>query len=187
MSRVPLRNREPVQPLPYFSIGLDPGFLDLGVGRQAEVVVRADHDHPLAFDHDLGVGAGLDGLEVRVEAGGDRFLVPGVVMALLENVGVWLAHIGGNFTLPGGKAIDKTRRQGRPGCGTIRAVTTEPKAGLFGRLQPTSTAPGPSSNATCGSACPSSAGPRFLYRALRMGVLIVEGFVKSDVFMLRRR
>ena len=26
--------------------------------------------------------------------------------------------------------------------------------------------------------------PRFLYRALRMGVLIVEGFIKSDVFML---
>jgi membrane protein len=31
---------------------------------------------------------------------------------------------------------------------------------------------------------PEQAGPRFLYRALRMGVLIVEGFIKSDVFML---
>src|SRR5207249_1361671 len=31
---------------------------------------------------------------------------------------------------------------------------------------------------------PERRGPRFLYRALRMGVLIVEGFIKSDVFML---
>src|SRR6185295_14171292 len=31
---------------------------------------------------------------------------------------------------------------------------------------------------------PEQRGPRFLYRALRMGVLIVEGFIKSDVFML---
>src|SRR6185295_12269846 len=31
---------------------------------------------------------------------------------------------------------------------------------------------------------PEQRGPRFVYRALRMGVLIVEGFVKSDVFML---
>lgn len=31
---------------------------------------------------------------------------------------------------------------------------------------------------------PERAGPRFLYRLLRMGVLIVEGFIKSDVFML---
>lgn len=31
---------------------------------------------------------------------------------------------------------------------------------------------------------PEARGPRFLYRALRMGVLIVEGFVKLDVFML---
>ena len=31
---------------------------------------------------------------------------------------------------------------------------------------------------------PEQRGPRFLYRAMRMGVLIVEGFVKSDVFML---
>ncbi|HLY74009.1 MAG TPA: YhjD/YihY/BrkB family envelope integrity protein, partial [Planctomycetota bacterium] len=31
---------------------------------------------------------------------------------------------------------------------------------------------------------PEARGPRFLYRALRMGVLIVEGFIKTDVFML---
>ncbi len=31
---------------------------------------------------------------------------------------------------------------------------------------------------------PEKPGLRFLYRALRMGVLIVEGFIKSDVFML---
>lgn len=31
---------------------------------------------------------------------------------------------------------------------------------------------------------PEQPGPRFLYRVLRMGVLIVEGFIKSDVFML---
>ncbi|HVR87276.1 MAG TPA: YihY/virulence factor BrkB family protein [Planctomycetota bacterium] len=31
---------------------------------------------------------------------------------------------------------------------------------------------------------PEAAGPRLLYRALRMGVLIVEGFIKTDVFML---
>jgi membrane protein len=31
---------------------------------------------------------------------------------------------------------------------------------------------------------PEQRGPRFLYRALRIGVLIVEGFIKSDVFML---
>lgn len=31
---------------------------------------------------------------------------------------------------------------------------------------------------------PEQRGPRFLYRALRMGVLIVEGFIKSDVFTL---
>jgi len=33
-------------------------------------------------------------------------------------------------------------------------------------------------------ALPEARGPRFLYRALRMGVLIVEGFIKTDVFML---
>lgn len=33
-------------------------------------------------------------------------------------------------------------------------------------------------------ALPEAGGPRFLYRALRMGVLIVEGFIKTDVFML---
>ncbi len=33
-------------------------------------------------------------------------------------------------------------------------------------------------------ALPDARGPRFLYRALRMLVLIVEGFVKTDVFML---
>src|SRR3954466_5130030 len=33
-------------------------------------------------------------------------------------------------------------------------------------------------------ALPDARGPRFLYRALRMGVLIVEGFIKTDVFML---
>ena len=31
---------------------------------------------------------------------------------------------------------------------------------------------------------PEQRGPRFLYRVLRMLVLIIEGFVKSDVFML---
>ena len=31
---------------------------------------------------------------------------------------------------------------------------------------------------------PEQRGPRFLYRAMRMCVLIVEGFIKSDVFML---
>ncbi|MBI3858209.1 MAG: YihY family inner membrane protein [Planctomycetes bacterium] len=31
---------------------------------------------------------------------------------------------------------------------------------------------------------PEQRGPRFLYRALRMAVLIIEGFIKSDVFML---
>src|SRR5262245_17512261 len=31
---------------------------------------------------------------------------------------------------------------------------------------------------------PEQRGPRFLYRLLRMLVLIIEGFVKSDVFML---
>lgn len=31
---------------------------------------------------------------------------------------------------------------------------------------------------------PDRRGPRFLYRMLRMGVLIVEGFIESDVFML---
>jgi len=33
-------------------------------------------------------------------------------------------------------------------------------------------------------ALPDARGPRFLYRVLRMGVLIVEGFIKTDVFML---
>jgi membrane protein len=33
-------------------------------------------------------------------------------------------------------------------------------------------------------ALPDAGGPRFLYRVLRMGVLIVEGFIKTDVFML---
>ena len=31
---------------------------------------------------------------------------------------------------------------------------------------------------------PEATGPRILYRVLRMGVLIVEGFIKTDVFML---
>ncbi len=31
---------------------------------------------------------------------------------------------------------------------------------------------------------PDAAGPRLLYRTLRVGVLIVEGFIKTDVFML---
>src|SRR6186713_1191568 len=33
-------------------------------------------------------------------------------------------------------------------------------------------------------ALPDARGHRFLYRVLRMGVLIVEGFIKTDVFML---
>ncbi|HZE98436.1 MAG TPA: YhjD/YihY/BrkB family envelope integrity protein [Planctomycetota bacterium] len=33
-------------------------------------------------------------------------------------------------------------------------------------------------------ALPEARGPRLLYRLLRMGVLIVEGFIKTDVFML---
>ena len=33
-------------------------------------------------------------------------------------------------------------------------------------------------------ALPEAGGPRLLYRALRMSVLIVEGFIKTDVFML---
>ncbi len=45
------------------------GLLDFGMGRQAEVVVGPDHDHPSLPNDDLGLLRRHDGLEVHVPAG----------------------------------------------------------------------------------------------------------------------
>src|SRR5262245_35895511 len=65
----------------------------------------------------------------------------------------------------------------------MRTVTTE-KAGLFGRLQTHVDRARTFVKRDLWLSLPEARGPRLLYRALRMGVLIVEGFIKSDVFML---
>jgi len=62
-------------------------------------------------------------------------------------------------------------------------VTNE-KAGFFGRIHSHVDRAKTFVRRDLWLSLPEARGPRFLYRALRMGVLIVEGFVKSDVFML---
>jgi len=60
--------------------------LELGVGRQAEVVIGTRHYHLPAFDHDLGILAGFDNLKVRVNAGRYGGLGHGEFFALLEDI-----------------------------------------------------------------------------------------------------
>jgi len=65
----------------------------------------------------------------------------------------------------------------------MTAVTTE-KAGLLGRLHTSLDRARTFVRRDLWLSLPERRGARFLYRAMRMGVLIVEGFIKSDVFML---
>ena len=88
MSRVPFRNREPAHPLPYFRDRLDGRFLHFRMARQPEVIVRSQHDHPLAFDDDFGVLLGLDHPEIGITTCRHHFLCRGILPALLEQVHV---------------------------------------------------------------------------------------------------
>jgi membrane protein len=63
-------------------------------------------------------------------------------------------------------------------------VVTNEKAGFVGRIHAHVDRAKTFVRRDLWLSLPEARGPRFLYRALRMGVLIVEGFVKSDVFML---
>jgi len=45
--KIPFRNREPAQPLPYFSNGPERCFLYPGVVGEPKIIVGADHDHSL--------------------------------------------------------------------------------------------------------------------------------------------
>ena len=64
--------------------GLLGGFEDLRMMRQAEVVVRAQHDASLALDDDDGILGFGDRLEVRVETRSLDFACLGELPALLE-------------------------------------------------------------------------------------------------------
>ena len=66
-SSVPFRKRLPAQPVPYRRMRLDGGLLDPRIVGEAEVVVRAEHDHAAAADGDLGILRGLDDPEEGVE------------------------------------------------------------------------------------------------------------------------
>ena len=63
-------------------------------------------------------------------------------------------------------------------------VVTDEKPGLLGRLHTQVDRARTFVKRDLWLKLPEQRGPRLLYRACRMGVLIVEGFVKSDVFML---
>ena len=60
------------------------GLEDLRVMRQPEIVVRAQHDAPLALDDDNGILGFGDRLEVRVETRSLDFACLGELPALLE-------------------------------------------------------------------------------------------------------
>ena len=64
----------------------DRGFLDLGMARQPEIVVRAEHDDLLAVHRDHGILGRADLAVHQVVAGGLRVADAREVPALLEDV-----------------------------------------------------------------------------------------------------
>src|SRR5437660_817002 len=54
---------------PVLADGVEGGLLDSGVVGQSQVVVRAEHDHPAAADHDLRILGRIHDPEKRVDAG----------------------------------------------------------------------------------------------------------------------
>ena len=86
---MPLRRREPLQPLPYFLRAWAARFLNLGVVDQVEVIVRPEHQH-LAFAHADFAGAAAfaiaENLEVHVQAGSLQITRTSEVAALVENI-----------------------------------------------------------------------------------------------------
>src|SRR5215204_4067632 len=88
--------------------------------------------------------------------------------------------ISGRDSTPSGlEGNKKTVGRGGRGCARLHPVQ-ENKPGLMGRVKQAQSF----IKRDLWLALPDARGPRFLYRALRMGVLIVEGFIKTDVFML---
>jgi hypothetical protein len=66
--------------------GLDAGLNDLGVGRQTEIVVGAQHDPALALHDDLHVLTGLKGMKIRVDPHFLIFVGKGKTFAFIEKI-----------------------------------------------------------------------------------------------------
>src|SRR5438045_9011160 len=90
---------------------------------------------------------------------------------------------GADSTPSGGLGNSKTRRRGRGGCVKLLPVQKQ-GPGLMGRWRDRFEKAESFVKRDLWLHLPEQRGPRFLYRALRMGVLIVEAFIKCDVFML---
>src|SRR5881392_3004616 len=90
---------------------------------------------------------------------------------------------GGILPPRGGKAIVKTKEQEGGGCDKIDHVPDK-DPGLVDRFRRRVVQAQSFVKRDLWLHLPEQAGLRLLYRALRMGVLIVEGFIQSDVFML---
>ena len=66
--------------------GLKPRSDHVGVGRQAEIVVGPQHDAALALHHDLGVLAGFQRVEIRVDSLFPDFIRHGSFVAFCEQI-----------------------------------------------------------------------------------------------------